>query len=81
MGLPAQAAGFLLFIARLRGYGRIRGLVPVARRVASDLRCQACGSRYVVYRKKGRLRPRGHIKHLWCIVCKERTPHIEERGF
>jgi len=53
----------------------------VARRVASDLRCQACGSRYVVYRKKGRLRPRGHIKHLWCIVCKERTPHIEERGF
>jgi hypothetical protein len=44
-----------------------------------DLYCTECGTRFTIYRRKDRLKEAGHIKHLYCYVCKARTKHIEGR--
>ncbi len=44
------------------------------------LRCSKCGTEQAIWRRTGRRRKRGHIKHLWCIKCKEHTPHTELGG-
>ncbi len=46
--------------------------------VQTSLVCEECGYREYIWRKAGRQRPCGHIKHMWCYRCKERTAHIEE---
>lgn len=46
------------------------------RTVQTNLVCE-CGEIQVIRRIKGRQRPDGHAKHLWCIRCKRRTPHTE----
>lgn len=42
-----------------------------------SLRCQVCGSVDVIWRRKCRLKEKGHVKHLWCFECQERTAHVE----
>ena len=45
----------------------------------TDLVCTQCGTEFYIYRSKGRLREKGHIKDIWCYVCQEVTPHREEK--
>jgi hypothetical protein len=49
------------------------------------LECVHCGGIQTIQRKDSKDRPSGHIKHLWCSMCKARRPHIEldefERAF
>lgn len=44
------------------------------------LRCAVCGRESFIWRRKSRLKEKGHVKHLWCPSCKERVPHVEVRG-
>ena len=44
----------------------------------SMLRCSVCGRPQWIWRRQARRRGRGHVKHLWCPTCEERTAHIEE---
>ena len=44
------------------------------------LECRRCGHRAVIWRKRSRLKEPGHVKHLWCAKCEDRTPHVEMRG-
>ena len=50
----------------------------VIKTVSSDLRCKCCDNLFPIPRRKGNRRASGHIKHLWCIRCKERTEHVEQ---
>ena len=43
------------------------------------LECQKCGRTQMIWRKKSRLKEPWHVKHLWCIDCKDRTAHVEVR--
>lgn len=43
------------------------------------LRCQSCGNETFIWRRKCKLKEKDHVKHLWCVKCEERTPHIEIR--
>ncbi len=45
----------------------------------SNCICQQCGSKFPIPRIK-RQREKNHVKDLYCIVCKERTPHKELRS-
>ena len=47
--------------------------------VQTKLVC-GCGEVFTIFRKKGRQRRDGHIKHLWCIRCKARTAHTEDNS-
>jgi hypothetical protein len=45
------------------------------------LTCSVCGTPFPIRRLRERMRESGHIKHLWCCICKDRTAHKEpERG-
>jgi len=46
--------------------------------ISSKLECKCCSSIFPIPRRKSGKREKGHIKHLWCIKCKERTEHIEQ---
>ncbi len=64
------------------GCGADRGEVSEIARlqgklIATTLRCRVCGNRAVIQRRKGHVRPAGHIKHLWCTWCRDRTPHTD----
>ena len=39
-------------------------------------RCSVCGTEVVAPKAAGRT-SEGHIKHMWCFVCKERTEHVQ----
>ena len=43
------------------------------------LKCQQCGNVTTIWRRKSRLKEPGHVKHLWCVVCQDRTAHVEVR--
>lgn len=43
----------------------------------SELTCEHCYSKYVIFRHKGSMRGNGHVKHLWCYRCKDVTAHTE----
>lgn len=43
----------------------------------SDLHCQNCGALFSLPRRKKERRKSNHIKHIYCIHCGKRTPHIE----
>lgn len=45
--------------------------------VAKEIMCLDCETVQIIHRLKGRNRKRGHIKHIWCFVCKGRKPHQE----
>ena len=42
-----------------------------------DLECAMCGFVSTIQRRDSKNRAKGHIKHLWCPKCKERTAHVE----
>lgn len=39
--------------------------------------CEACGTPWLFWRKKNRLRADGHAKHVWCPACRDVTLHRE----
>ena len=43
------------------------------------LRCAVCDHETFIWRRRSRLKEKGHVKHLWCTNCKETTPHVEVR--
>lgn len=45
--------------------------------VGKRLRCLQCENVQTIYRRKCKNRSAGHIKHLYCVVCKSRVGHIE----
>lgn len=45
--------------------------------VSKKLQCKKCGNEQTIQRLKSRNREAGHVKHLYCFKCKERTPHTE----
>lgn len=45
----------------------------------SDCECPECGHVFPIWRRIGREREFGHIKDLWCVVCKRVTKHREYR--
>jgi len=44
-----------------------------------ELECSECGNRAFIWRRRGKLKEKGHVKHLWCMRCQERTAHVEVR--
>ena len=49
--------------------------------VICTLRCNDCGSKFPILRRKGWLKKNGHIKDLYCYVCKGYTKHTEGSGY
>lgn len=43
----------------------------------SFMECPRCHERFQIYRKPGKRRKKGHVKHMWCWKCKAVTPHRE----
>lgn len=46
--------------------------------ILKELKCMECGTIFPIQRKKSKNRAIGHIKHLWCWVCKKITAHCEK---
>ena len=42
-----------------------------------DFRCEVCGEKVQATKSPSRKTSAGHIKHMWCIKCKEETPHVQ----
>ena len=40
--------------------------------------CPKCGLKMYVPRKKGRRRPQGHVKHMYCIRCRAKVGFVKE---
>jgi len=38
--------------------------------------CEECGTKVVAPKKNGRTH-RGHVKHMYCHVCRKETAHIQ----
>ena len=45
--------------------------------VKTYLECKECGNVFSIWRKSGRQKPEGHIKHLYCYKCQQVTAHVE----
>lgn len=45
--------------------------------VLKELKCGICGNKQIIPRRKNKNRSIGHIKHLWCYICKDLTAHCE----
>ena len=45
--------------------------------VLKELKCEECENIQIIPRKKNRNRSYGHIKHIWCHICKKTIPHKE----
>lgn len=41
------------------------------------VRCLFCGNVNEIQRSKGKLKKSGHIKHMYCPICREIRPHEE----
>lgn len=39
--------------------------------------CSECGNDTTIWRRRSKLKEKGHVKHLWCARCLERTAHVE----
>ena len=49
--------------------------------IESEMICTICNQRGIpVPRKEDRKRERNHIKHMYCVHCKKKTPHREIRN-
>lgn len=42
------------------------------------LTCAICEQSTEIQRSQSKRKSKGHIKHLWCISCKDTTAHIEK---
>lgn len=47
--------------------------------VDTNLKCTCCGNVAVIQRGKSLKMEEGHIKHLYCFICKETTAHEESK--
>lgn len=47
--------------------------------VYSKLDCTECGTSLNVPRKRSKRREQGHIKDMWCPMCKKETKFIENK--
>lgn len=45
----------------------------------TQLRCPQCGTVNIIWRKKSKLKKDGHLKHMYCPICKEVTGQYEEK--
>lgn len=45
--------------------------------VIVNLYCNKCGVKHPIWRIDGRRKSPGHIKHIYCHICKERTAHTD----
>jgi hypothetical protein len=45
--------------------------------VQKELKCKCCETKFPIWRKKHKNHSKGHIKHMYCYVCKKDTEHIE----
>lgn len=43
--------------------------------IITNLKCTCCGNIWNIPRIRGEMRERGHVKDVWCIICKQVTPH------
>lgn len=43
----------------------------------THLECEICENIVPIHRKRGKMKERNHIKHMYCFRCKETTAHIE----
>lgn len=43
------------------------------------LRCTECGNECYIWRRRSRLKERGHVKHMWCSACRAVRAHVEVR--
>ncbi len=41
------------------------------------LKCNVCKNITAIQRKESKNKSIGHIKHMWCFVCKKVNPFIE----
>jgi hypothetical protein len=48
-----------------------------AKRFYSTLICPICGLKMTIPRPRSRKRKEGHIKTMWCAMCKETRDFIE----
>lgn len=59
---------------------RTRGKVATTAKKSysmSVVECLECGHRYPLFRQTVRQKSEGHIKHVWCVICKDETAHTE----
>lgn len=43
--------------------------------IITNLKCEECDNVFNIPRKNGDKRGKGHVKHVWCFICKETTAH------
>lgn len=41
-------------------------------------KCETCGNKMIAYKRAGRNTSQGHIKHMYCFICKDRKAHIQQ---
>lgn len=41
------------------------------------LNCEVCNNTVPIFRKRHKMKEKGHVKHMWCFKCKDTTAHIE----
>lgn len=41
-------------------------------------KCECCGNKQIAYKKTSHGTTTGHVKHMWCFKCKDRTAHIQQ---
>lgn len=61
----------------------LRKVIPMRNRKppqVRDFRCQVCGEAVQATKRPDRRTSPGHIKHMWCIKCKDETPHVQISG-
>ena len=51
--------------------------MKILKTVRTQLVCLECGNIVTIQRRFGREKSVGHIKHLYCYHCEERTAHFE----
>ena len=63
-------------MAKEHEFYRIAGKSAIVKRVVV---CPDCGTPYTVYRKAKRKRSlaEGHVKDLWCFVCKAEKKYVQ----
>jgi len=49
--------------------------------VQKHLKCGVCDEVFPIWRKANRNKSDGHVKHLYCVRCREITAHVELNTF
>jgi hypothetical protein len=62
----------------LKIYNNIVGVIKMrCCTISKNLKCSDCGYIFPIYRKAHKNHKTGHIKHMYCHICKNVTVHIE----